>query len=413
MRKKNQKKCAITEHRPFFMGLYVLMVLSLTAPALGGGLYVADYGTPSMGVASAGAQSVASDASTAFHNPAGMTRIKGKETMLTGGALYSTIKFDADSSTPISGGNGSDAGSAAPILGQFCVYSLTERLKLGASVITIAGAALDYGNSWTGRYLSTEASLLTMTFNPTLSYRVTDWLSIGGGPQIMYANLDIKLRAPPPIGTGQVEIDGDDITFGYDFGVMVEISEQTRFGIVYQSEIEPEFDGDVKLSNGADRMDAGTDTTITLAQFIKASIYHELNEQWAILGSIGWEDWSAFKNINISTDQGSEVLPREWHDTYKFAAGVHYRPDDQWLLQLGCSYDTSPVDSDDRFPDMPIDRQIRYSMGAQYKWSENLSLGGQFVYADYGDAKIRNPLLKGDYERNDIFFLAFNLNWKF
>ena len=39
--------------------------------------------------------------------------------------------------------------------------------------------------------------------------------------------------------------------------------------------------------------------------------------------------------------------------------------------------------------------------------------GVQFVYADYGNAKIRNNLLKGDYERNDIFFFALNLNWKF
>jgi long-subunit fatty acid transport protein len=62
---------------------------------------------------------------------------------------------------------------------------------------------------------------------------------------------------------------------------------------------------------------------------------------------------------------------------------------------------------------MPIDRQIRYSLGAQYKWSEKLSVGSQFEYADYGSAKIKNRLLKGDYEHNDIFFFAVNLNWKF
>jgi long-chain fatty acid transport protein len=74
---------------------------------------------------------------------------------------------------------------------------------------------------------------------------------------------------------------------------------------------------------------------------------------------------------------------------------------------------------------MPIDRQIRYatgvqykwsdrlSTGAQYKWSDHLSTGAQFVYADYGKAKIDNDLLKGDYKRNDIFFFAINANWKF
>lgn len=82
-------------------------------------------------------------------------------------------------------------------------------------------------------------------------------------------------------------------------------------------------------------------------------------------------------------------------------------------MQLDFSYDTSPEASNDRTPDMPIDRQIRYATGVQYQWKKNVSLGGQFVYADYGDAKIENDLLRGDYERNDIFFLAFNVNWKF
>ena len=155
------------------------------------------------------------------------------------------------------------------------------------------------------------------------------------------------------------------------------------------------------------------DTEITLARFIKLSGYHELNDQWALLGTVGWENWSEFEDVNISTDQGTKAIPRNWDDTWKFSAGVHFRPKDPWLLQLGFSYDTNPVDSKDRTPDMPIDRQIRYATGVQYQWGDRLSTGAQFVYADYGKAKIDNPLLKGEYKRNDIFFLAVNANWKF
>jgi len=42
-----------------------------------------------------------------------------------------------------------------------------------------------------------------------------------------------------------------------------------------------------------------------------------------------------------------------------------------------------------------------------------MSTVAQFVYADYGEAKIDNQLLKGDYKRNDIFFAALNTNWIF
>jgi long-chain fatty acid transport protein len=385
----------------------------INTTALAGGLYLNEFGTPSMGVAGAGANAVASDASTSFHNAAGMTRIKGTELMGTAGVLKATVKFDPDSDTPIPGGDGGDAGGPAPIVGGFFVHSLSDKWKLGANLITISGAVLDYDDDWTGRYLNTEVKLLTMTFYPSIAYRVNNWLSLGGGPQVMYANLEIKAKAPPPNGIGEVKIDGDDFAYGFGLGALFEVSDRTRFGIAYQSEIELEFSGDVKFSGGAVNADAGVDTKIPLAQFIKVSGYHELNDRWALLGTVGWEDWSAFKEVNISTGRGSQKIPRDWHDTWKFAAGVHFRPVDKWLLQLGFSYDSSPVDSDDRTPDMPIDRQIRYATGVQYKWSDRLSLGGEFVYADYGKAKIDNDLLKGDYKCNDIFFFAMNANWKF
>jgi long-chain fatty acid transport protein len=393
--------------------IIALFFIFINTTALAGGLYLNEFGTPSMGVAGAGANAVASDASTSFHNAAGMTRIKGTELMGTAGLLNATVKFDPDSDTPIPGGDGGDAGGPAPIVGGFFVHSLSDKWKLGANLITISGAILDYDDDWTGRYLNTEVKLLTMTFYPSIAYRVNSWLSLGGGPQVMYADLEIKAKAPPPNGIGEVKIDGDDFAYGFGLGALFEVSDRTRFGIAYQSEIELKFGGDVKFSGGAVNADAGVDTKIPLAQFIKVSGYHELNDRWALLGTVGWEDWSAFKEVNISTGRGSQKIPRDWHDTWKFAAGVHFRPVDKWLLQLGFSYDSSPVDSDDRTPDMPIDRQIRYATGVQYKWSDRLSLGGEFVYADYGKAKIDNDLLKGDYKRNDIFFFAMNANWKF
>ncbi len=393
------------------VALFLLSFWVIPGQGIAGGLYVNEFGTPSMGVASAGANAVAADASTSLHNTAGMTRIKGNEIMGTGGFLDSRIKFDPDSDTPIPGGDGGDAGSMAPIVGGFYVHSLSDRWKLGANLITITGSVLDYDEDWTGRYLNTEVNLLTVTFYPSIAYRVNSWLSLGGGPQVMYADLEMKLKGPPPNGTGEATIDGDDIAFGFGLGALFEVSERTRFGVIYQSEIEPEFDGDVELDPIG--IDFASDTEITLAQFIRVSGYHELNDQWALLGTVGWEDWSAFDKINLSTGRGSRNFPRNWEDTWKFAAGIHYRPVDRWLLQLGFAYDTSPVDSEDRTPDMPVDRQIRYAAGIQYQWSEQLSAGAQFVYADYGRAKIDNSLLKGDYKRNEIFFFAANVGWKF
>jgi long-chain fatty acid transport protein len=394
--------------------IVVLVILAnvLAGSAWAGGLYIGEFGTPSMGVAGAGANAVANDASTSFHNPAGMTRLESNELMVTGGLFYADIKFDPAPDTPIGGNDGGSAGSIAPLLGGFYVHSLSDDLKLGVNLISITGAVLDYDDSWAGRYQSDEVTLLSITLNPTIGYKVNDWLSIGGGPMFMYATLEMKLFAPPPNGTGTVEIDGDDLALGFDVGTLVEFTEKTRLGLLYTSEIKPEFSGDVELRGAVVNNDFSSDTEIVLPQTIKASIYHTINDQFAVLGTIGWEEWSAFENITLSTASGSAKLPRNWDDTWKFAGGLHYRPSEPWLFQGGIAYDTSPVDAKDRTADMPIDRQIRYALGAQYKLNEKVSMGGAFEYADYGDAEIDNSQLKGKYQNNDIYFFGFNVNWK-
>jgi long-chain fatty acid transport protein len=82
-----------------------------------GGLYLNEFATPSMGVAGAGQEAYANDASTsfAFHNPAGMTRIDGNEFSAGAGILNGTTEFDADSDTPFSGGNGGNQAGIAPL----------------------------------------------------------------------------------------------------------------------------------------------------------------------------------------------------------------------------------------------------------------------------------------------------------
>ena len=163
---------------PISLLFYLLMRLLFAGQALAGGLYLEEFGTPSMGVASAGAEAVAVDASTSWHNPAGMTRIQGSELMLTGGLAYSRVKFDQDANNVVNGGNGGDAGGAVPVGGGFFLHSLSEDLKFGFNLYSISGALLDYNDDWVGRYQVEEVSIFTITFNPTIAYRVNDWLSL-------------------------------------------------------------------------------------------------------------------------------------------------------------------------------------------------------------------------------------------
>jgi long-chain fatty acid transport protein len=367
-----------------------------------------------MGAAGAGQEAVASDASTAMplHNPAGMTRLQGHQILLGAGAGVSTVKFDPDEDTPMSGDDGGNAGSAFPLIGTYYAHSLTDDLKVGLSVLSLTGASLDYGDDWTGRFLVQDVTLLTVSLNTSAAYRVTEWLSLAAGFTVMYAQLEMNVAVPGPRGgEGQATIDGDDTAYGYNFGALLELSPHTRVGIIYMSEIELDFSGDVDLDPSD--LSVGIDTEIPLAQLVRLGLYQDLSEQFTLLLSLGWEDWSTFDNQNISTERLDAKVPRKWKDTIHASIGLQYRPVEQWLLQTGVTYDSSPVDTSDRTPDLPIDDQLRVALGAQYDWTKRLTIGGALEYVFLGEAEINRDRLRGEYSRNDIFFFAFNASWKF
>ena len=87
-----------------FLGL--LLVAGVYSSAGAGDLYLNEFATPSMGVAGAGQEAIANDASTdfAFHNPAGMTRLEGHSIALGAGPLQGDTEFDTDPDTPFDGG---------------------------------------------------------------------------------------------------------------------------------------------------------------------------------------------------------------------------------------------------------------------------------------------------------------------
>jgi len=264
-------------------GILVASLLSTQSQA--GGLYLNEFATPSMGVAGAGAEAIANDASTsfAFHNPAGMTRLDGHQIQLGAGLLLGDTKFNKDSDTPFSGGNGGAQAGLAPLLGSHGVLSVTDDFKLGMSVFSVSGAALDPDNDWAGRFSLQKIELLTLTANPSAAYRVNDWLSLGAGATIMYADLKYDLAAPPinppSGGQGRVKVDGNDWAFGFNAGALVELSPQTRIGLTYVSKVEPKFSGDLKIKTRGPNFDTSSDVDLTLPQLVRIGAYHEINDQ--------------------------------------------------------------------------------------------------------------------------------------
>ena len=78
-------------------------------------------------------------------------------------------------------------------------------MKFGINLISTAGYDFDYDDDWAGRYLCEEIRVFTITLNPSISYRVNDWLSVGGGVGVMFGELEMEVAVLPTNGDGKVK----------------------------------------------------------------------------------------------------------------------------------------------------------------------------------------------------------------
>jgi len=200
---------------------------------------------------------------------------------------------------------------------------------------------------------------------------------------------------------------------------MYELTARTRFGIMYQSELQPKFDGDLKLKfpdgppEAAEGAQVSSNTELNMAQYVRVAMHHDMNEKWGVDFTIGWDDWSQLGDVLLSTDRGSAGIPTKWKDTYHYAWGTSYRLDKYWTLTTGVAYDTNPVDAKNRNAQLPVDRQVRIAFGDRYDVKDTLSVGGYINYADLGKARIEANQFGGKYADNEVLQLIVNLNWKF
>jgi long-chain fatty acid transport protein len=375
------------------------LLFAATAHAQAGGLYLPENGGPSNGTAQAGSAALARDAETAFLNPAGMTRLDAPEVMLGLMPFYAGIEFQSGSQGTASGSDGGNQGGWLPGAGLFVAMPVSERVALGFSATSPAGLVVDPSDDWVGRTWMTEATLVALNFEPSVGWRIADGLSVGAGIDVQYMTFEQSLRGPLAAGVG-VGIDGDSWDVGFSLSTLWEVSDETRLGLRYRSEVDHSLSGDLTVI--APRP---VSTSFTLPQSLTLSAYQDVAEDVALLLDVGWTDWSAFDYNVISFDgSGNQVaLPRGFKDTWNVSLGAHLRTADEWLLMFGAGYVSSPVDNADRTPDLPVDQQVRVSAGFEFAPSERWRLGANYTFLWLGDNKIdqTRPLagrIQGDYD---------------
>lgn len=380
--------------------LLVIGLMSLgTVPAVwASGYHFGTQSASNQGVANAGAAAVF-DPSALFYNPAAATQLPGTQLATVLNVVVPQGDFSNNNSVVSTPSGSVTVSTGSQPTGNFgntkfvphlyLSHQVNDRLYLGFSSFVPFGTSTEYANDWPGRYAITHSELKTMTFNPSLAYKLNDTVSLGAGfsaqriqgklvRRVNYgaaglavaANPNIPSQAKAPVGNalasmfgngdydGRTAVDGDDWGYGFNLGVLLKLDAHTRMGLAYRSGISHRLEGDVdwdvpqnigsaitsrltpilggaaagQFGAGAQAnlnalyVDSAASLGVRTPESVDLNFFHQINEQWAVMADATWTRHSRFKELRV--DFASNVPDS--------ITPQHWR--DTWRVALGGTY---------------------------------------------------------------------------
>jgi len=374
-----------------------LFSLLLYSNSYASGFALIEESVSAMGNAYAGAGTSAYDASILYFNPAGMTKICGNQGVAGMHFIFPSSKYTNEDAypylspgTPMTGGNGGDAGKFAAIGNFYAVSNCNNRLYYGIGMNTPFGLSTVYDGDWVGRYYALKSEILTVNINPSIAYRINDCLSIGAGFNIMYLKAtltnavdfgSILFAINPALGTpqgadGHAGLKGSSWGFGGNVGLLWDVTPCTRLGLSYRSQVRQQLRGMIKYNDvpqlllDADQFaDVQADAVVNLPDLVILSVFHQLNNRLAVMADVSWTHWELLPALMVTTRGNPDeiVTTLNWKNSWRAAFGATYSYNECTCLKAGFAWDQSPTPNDElRSPRVPDQDRYWLAFGAGY-----------------------------------------------
>lgn len=421
-------------------------VMAAPVPALASGFQLVEQNASGLGNAYAGQAAAVRDASAIYFNPANLTRIPGRQFLISVEPIGIGTTFeDSGSARPFFptvppttipvplGGTGGEAGGWTPVPNTYVSWQAGSKTWLGFGVNIPFGLKTDWAGDWMGRFKAIESEVKTINLNPTIAFKLGESFSLGGGANyqrvsatlsqnVAYGGLayGAALSAGGPAAAagilaqlggvtglareGTSTVDGDTWSWGWNVGLALQAGKEGHIGASYRSKIKHDVEGDVTFADapafatsgalgplGAalnSRFASGPVTTqIELPETASIAASYE-GETFEVLADWTWTGWSSIQELKIDRTDGSTLstAPLNFEDTWRVGLGVNTKLNDKCWLRLGTAYDKAPVQDQYRTPRLPDQDRTWAAVGFQYKVGKSGAIDVGYAHLFIKDA---------------------------
>jgi len=399
-------------------GILVMAPLSLFAQ----GYQLNLQGTRQIGKGSTGLADPR-DATAVFTNPGSMAFLSANDVTVGVSGVFSNGTFtDANSNEVFE----SDNSLVTPFNASIAYGKQNSRFKFGLSVYTPFGSTMRWQEGATGRFETKEISLISITAQPTVSYRINSKLGIGVGLMYTYGHVQIYKDLPVQFSDGRfgtAEIDCKANGLGVNAGLYYAATNNLSFAFSYRSRQNMNSSKgtatfDVPASLAANFPSQDVNAVLPLPQVFGLGASYKPNKNWTINLEGYLSDWSKYDTIKINFEEApvagamSSDLIREYKQGFTLRAGVEYKSDSKYELRAGAFYTKSPIQEGYVNPDVPDANRINPSIGASYNFSDRFRIDAALL-AEFVTRKDHNIIsgIDGTYKFN-IFIPSIGLTYK-
>jgi len=419
--------------------LVTILTCLVSAAAFGAGFSIFEQGAKASGMAGAFA-ATADDPSAIFYNPAGLAQQRSLTVL--GGATFInfTNEFVGDPNSDFTSGvEGKYARHTFVPPNVYATIPIGGNLTLGLGAFSAWGLRTDWATPWAGRFISRDADLKTMSFEPALAWQSSDGkIAIGGGVEYRRGRVILNAnRGTLNPFTGRfVDVSNTRLEseyandYSYNAGILWK-TDRFRFGASYRSDMDLEFKGKAdfqQISTGNTQLDALVASQLPPDQTISGTVLpfpsvtavgvaFKPTDRWEVEFDVTHMTWSRFKALTVNFDvtpSANFTRPQNWDDSSCYRLGANIKATDEWDVRLGALYDENPQPTEAVGPLLPDSDRIGATFGFGYHHGPFIADVAAFIlhFKDRSTNGLNADGFNGTYQ-TDATLWSFNVGYRF